>query len=230
MKDRSVECGPATYVQCEFRHPATKTQDPREVHDHDRNITGKDTNPFSEGRETQLYYTITSLAQRTKITDDKLQRIQSQQMKALFPLVQTFDKLLKAAKSGTGLKQQEIVECVTLVQHSVQLTQIAFNDLSFRRRNLIKSDLKHNYRQLCNDKNPFGEYLLGNDLDAKMKEIDLAQKVGNKVAYKPQSKPRYHPYHGPPYQNNQRFGSNFRNRGENRKPQQWNKNSRPNNF
>ena len=28
----------------------------REVHDHDRNITGKDTNPFSEGRETQLYY------------------------------------------------------------------------------------------------------------------------------------------------------------------------------
>ena len=56
MKDRSVECGLATYVQCEFRHPATKTQDPREVHDHDRNITGKDTNPFSEGRETQLYY------------------------------------------------------------------------------------------------------------------------------------------------------------------------------
>ena len=56
MKDRSVECGPATYAQCEFRHPATKTQDPREVHDHDRDITGKDTNPFSEGRETQLYY------------------------------------------------------------------------------------------------------------------------------------------------------------------------------
>ena len=56
MKDRSVEFGLATYVQCEFRHPATKTQDPREVHDHDRNITGKDTNPFSEGRETQLYY------------------------------------------------------------------------------------------------------------------------------------------------------------------------------
>ena len=56
MKDRSVECGPATYVQCEFRHPATKTQDPREVHDHDRDITGKDTIPFSEGRETQLYY------------------------------------------------------------------------------------------------------------------------------------------------------------------------------
>ena len=48
MKDRSVECGPTTYVQCEFRHPATKTQDPREVHDHDRNITGQDTNPFSE--------------------------------------------------------------------------------------------------------------------------------------------------------------------------------------
>ena len=56
MKGRSVECGPATYVQCEFRHPATKTQDPREVHDHDRDITRKDTNPFSEGRETQLYY------------------------------------------------------------------------------------------------------------------------------------------------------------------------------
>ena len=57
MKDRSVECGVATYVQCEFRHPATKTQDPREVHDHDRDITAKDTtNPFSEGRKTQLYY------------------------------------------------------------------------------------------------------------------------------------------------------------------------------
>ena len=40
----------------EQKLPATKTQDPREVHDHDRNITRKDTNPFSEGRETQLYY------------------------------------------------------------------------------------------------------------------------------------------------------------------------------
>ena len=26
MKDRPLECGPATYVPCEFRHPTTKTQ------------------------------------------------------------------------------------------------------------------------------------------------------------------------------------------------------------
>ena len=49
-----MECGPATYVPCEFRYPATKTQ--RSGEDHDRNITWKDSNPLSEGHETQLYY------------------------------------------------------------------------------------------------------------------------------------------------------------------------------
>ena len=33
-----------------------KHKDPHGVHDHDLNITGKDINPFSEGKETQLYY------------------------------------------------------------------------------------------------------------------------------------------------------------------------------
>ena len=44
--------GPVGGMRPRDLRPATNTQDPREVHDHDRDITGKDTNPFSEGRET----------------------------------------------------------------------------------------------------------------------------------------------------------------------------------
>ena len=45
MKDQWqwIECGPATYVSFEFRHPTTKTE---------RSVRG----PFSEGHETQLNY------------------------------------------------------------------------------------------------------------------------------------------------------------------------------
>ena len=43
-------------IQANSATPPPKHKDPCEVHNHDRNITGKDTNPFSEGRETQLYY------------------------------------------------------------------------------------------------------------------------------------------------------------------------------
>ncbi|KAK3099163.1 hypothetical protein FSP39_000338 [Pinctada imbricata] len=141
-----------------------------------------------------------SLRRRSQDIDANLQKIQGYQMKGLVPTTQAFDKLLTAAQTGKGLTPQDTSECVKLLQHSIQLGQFAFNELTYRRRYFMKGDLKSCYRQLCNDSNPVTNYLLGDNVEAKMKDMDTAQKVGNKVSNKRphtsgnSNSKRFHPY------------------------------------
>ena len=135
-----------------------------------------------------------SVKRRTQDVDVKLQHIQSQQLKALFPLIRAFDKMLEGAKTGKGLKQEQNSECIKLVQHSIQLSQMAFNELSYRRRYLIRGDLKHCYKQLCNDRNPITQFLLGDNVENKMKDIDVAKKLGHRITDN-QRKPYYNNHH-----------------------------------
>lgn len=58
--------------------------------------------------------------------------------------------------------------------------QTAYTEISFKRRYLIKADLKTCYRSICNYNNPITKWLLGDIVDTKMKEIDVTQKLGNK--------------------------------------------------
>lgn len=58
--------------------------------------------------------------------------------------------------------------------------QTAFTGISFKRCYFIKADLKPCYRSICNDNNPITKWLLGDNVAIKMKEIDFAQKLGNK--------------------------------------------------
>ncbi|KAK3084284.1 hypothetical protein FSP39_011035 [Pinctada imbricata] len=141
-----------------------------------------------------------SLRRRSQDIDANLQKIQGYQMKGLVPTTQAFDKLLTAAQTGKGLTPQDTSECVKLLQHSIQLGQFAFNELTYRRRYFMKGDLKSCYRQLCNDSNPVTNYLLGDNVEAKMKDMDTAQTVGNKVLNKRphtsgnSNSKRFHPY------------------------------------
>ena len=137
-----------------------------------------------------------SLRRKTQDTDAKLQKIQMQQMKSIIPTVQVFDKLLAAAKAGKGLNANETSECIKLLQHSIQLSQTAFNEISYRRRHFLKGDLKPCYRQLCYDNNPITKYLLGDNVESKMKDIDTAQKVGNKVGSGPSGNRKSFSGHG----------------------------------
>ncbi|KAK3089150.1 hypothetical protein FSP39_001290 [Pinctada imbricata] len=79
-----------------------------------------------------------SLRRRSQDIDANLQKIQGYQMKGLVPTTQAFDKLLTAAQTGKGLTPQDTSECVKLLQHSIQLGQFAFNELTYRRRYFMK--------------------------------------------------------------------------------------------
>ena len=137
-----------------------------------------------------------SLRRKTQDMDAKLQKIQMQQIKSIIPTVQVFDKLLAAGKAGKGLNAKETSECFKLLQHSIQLSQTAFNEISYRRRHFLKGDLKPCYRQLCYDNNPITKYLLGDNVQSKMKDIDTAQKVGNKVGSGPSGNRKSFSGHG----------------------------------
>ncbi|KAK3093482.1 hypothetical protein FSP39_016269, partial [Pinctada imbricata] len=125
-----------------------------------------------------------SLKKKTQDLDAKLQRLQNFQLKAMYPTLQLFDKLFGAAANKKGMTHAETVQCLNLVKDSFQLLQVAFTDMSYRRRYLIKGDLKPSYKQLWNDTNKITKNLLGDNLDTKMKEIEMSAQLSGKLTSK----------------------------------------------
>jgi hypothetical protein len=122
-----------------------------------------------------------SLKKRTQDLDAKLQRVQNFQLKAMYPNLQLFDELFKATRSKKGMDHTNTARCLNLAKDTFQLLQVAFTDVSYRRRYLIKQDLKPSYKQLCNDNNEITKNLLGDNIDAKIKEIEMSTKLSGKL-------------------------------------------------
>ena len=122
-----------------------------------------------------------TLPKKTRDIDSKFQRIQQYQLKALYPTLRVFDKLFQASKDKKGLSATDTKECLKMTKDSFQLQQVAFTDASYRRRFLIKEDLKPTYKTLCNDANPITKNLLGDNLDAKMKEMEVTKRLSSKL-------------------------------------------------
>ena len=68
-----------------------------------------------------------------------------------------------------------------MTKDSFQLRQVAFTDASYRRLFLIKEDLKPTYKTLCDDANPITKNLFGDNLDAKMKEMEVMKRLSSKL-------------------------------------------------
>ena len=134
-----------------------------------------------------------SLKKRTQDLDAKLQRVQNFQLKAMYPNLQLFDELFKATRSKKGMDHSETAKCLNLAKDTFQLLQVAFTDVSYRRRYLIKQDLKPSYKQLCNDNNEITKNLLGDNIDTKIKEIEMSAKLSGKLK-PPSDRYREKPY------------------------------------
>lgn len=101
-------------------------------------------------------------------------------LEALTPACNLLDKLSLARKStSNGIKSSN--ECLELAQYNVKLLQLAFTDLSHKRRYLIRPELKHSYKSLCNDAKKVSEFLFGDDVGEKIKKIDASKRVGKKL-------------------------------------------------
>lgn len=122
-----------------------------------------------------------SLKKKSQSIDFKIQRSQNIVLKALTPACNLLDKLILARKSSTSNEIKSSNECLELAQDTVKLLQLAFTDLSHKRRYLIRPELKQSYKPPCNDANKVSEFLFGDDVGGKIKKIDASKRVGKKV-------------------------------------------------
>lgn len=123
-----------------------------------------------------------SLKKQTKIADAKLQNTQNLLCKSLIPMLHLTSTLFKAGVERKGITHDQVNDCLTLANDSFKILQFAFSDLSFRRRFLARNDMDEKYRELCSYDNPVGKFLLGDDLEKSMKELQQVKQLASKFS------------------------------------------------
>ncbi|XP_062583428.1 uncharacterized protein LOC134245185 isoform X2 [Saccostrea cucullata] len=183
-----------------------------------------------------------SLKKKAQSIDFKIQKSQTIVLKALSPACSLLDKLISARKSKTS-EVTDMKECLELAQDTVKLLQLAFTDLSHKRRYLIRPEWKQSYKPLCNDSNKVTEFLFGDNVDEKIKKIDTSKKVSKKLqgysfqgssagknqgshqksygsGYRFSGKPQTHGTYSHSYKYDQNNNGSFLGKGRGRRPPQ----------
>lgn len=121
------------------------------------------------------------LKYQTKDVDVKLQSIQNVVGKGLSPLLYLLDRLIAADGTNKGMSKEKVKECANLCNDAYQLFKEAFITFNYRRRLLLKPDIKHKYKDLCSDDTPITNLLFGDNIKDMMSKMDAEYNVGNKV-------------------------------------------------
>ncbi|XP_071148869.1 uncharacterized protein [Mytilus edulis] len=122
-----------------------------------------------------------TLNRQTKNVDIMIQKNQGILCKGMVPQLTLMDKLLNMSKANKGIEPSKVGEVLSLVKDSFVFTQMAYSDLNVKRRQLIKTNLRPCYRSLCPDNAPISDKLFGDILVDKVKEVDIANRMGRKL-------------------------------------------------
>ncbi|XP_063414419.1 uncharacterized protein LOC134696513 [Mytilus trossulus] len=122
-----------------------------------------------------------TLNRQTKNVDIMIQKNQGILCKGMVPQLTLMDKLLNSSKANKGIEPTEVGELLSLVKDSFVFSQMAYSDLNVKRRQLIKTNLRPCYRSLCPDNAPISDKLFGDSLVDKVKEVDIANRMGRKL-------------------------------------------------
>ena len=106
-------------------------------------------------------------------------KLQNVQMGVLTALIATTQLMNSWMGSGEALSPKEMK---IKTSHIIQLLSHAHLAISSRRKELIKPELGHTYKQLCGPNNPSTELLFGDNLAAKMKDMEDTANVTRKMA------------------------------------------------
>ena len=92
-------------------------------------------------------------------------------------------------------KPTDVRNALMLANDTFKIMQMAFSDLSQRRRDFLKPEMAKEFKTLCSVDNPVTSKLFGDDLDRQIKEITDARRVSKKVVqnYGDRNR-RYSPY------------------------------------
>ena len=115
----------------------------------------------------------------TRSHDLKMQKIQNTILKAITPLAELSDSLLNLKSKNdvfdTAKAVRQILDSVALLTH-------ANCDIIQRRRELIRPDLNKLYQQICAEHVSFTGFLFGDDLPQKIQDINMTNRVGQKLS------------------------------------------------
>ena len=115
----------------------------------------------------------------TRSRDLKMQKIQNTILKAITPLAELSDSLLNLKSKNDGF---DTAKAVRQTLDSVALLTHANCDIIQRRRELIRPDLNKLYQQICAEHVSFTGFLFGDDLPQKIKDINMTNRVGQKLS------------------------------------------------
>ena len=150
----------------------------------------------------------------TRSADIKLQRVQSNLVKGLIPVVSIVEKLVQARDKipKDALDAPELIRAAT---DAIALIGAANFELNMRRRDNIKPELNEDYKHLCSSSVPFSEFLFGNDADLSKQLKDLAEatKVSKKLNPKAESH-KSNGYRGYKNAKSKGFGYKYSSRGQ----------------
>jgi len=121
----------------------------------------------------EIWCKITSKA---KSRDRKIQKIQGVLMKATAGLAYLTDKLSKSDKESA----LTVINSMALIMH-------ANCELHHRRRDLIKPDLNWSYQQICSEQLQVTNWLFGDELTQKIRDINTTNKVGSRLLDTPRN-------------------------------------------
>ena len=86
--------------------------------------------------------------------DIKLQRVQSNLVKGLVPIVSVIEKLVKA-RDKIPKDALDVPELIRAATDAIALVGAANFELNMRRRDNIKPELNEDYKHLCSSSVPF---------------------------------------------------------------------------
>ena len=119
----------------------------------------------------------------TRSNDIKLQRVQSNLVKGLIPVVSIVQRLVDA-RDKIPKDALDVAGLIRVATDAIALIGAANFELNMRRRDNIKPELNEDYKHLCSSSVPFTESLFGNDSDLSKQLKDLAEatKVSKKLS------------------------------------------------
>ena len=110
----------------------------------EKHLIPENTRPRDVPKVSEEIWRVLSLDARSK--DVKLQKIQSNCLRAIVPVVRAIDHLVK---NQSQTDQEDIESIVTLLVDSLALISCASSDINSWRRDLMKKELNHEYTVLC---------------------------------------------------------------------------------
>ena len=115
----------------------------------------------------------------TRITDCKLQQIQTDVLKSVVPICKVISELFENRNNPENLDPKQLVSTLS---DSFAFIGCANENLTLKRKDFIKGDLPKNMQGICDsaDKETPSEFLFGENLNSKIKEVVELNKLSTK--------------------------------------------------